>query len=331
MAQLRKEGKRTRYRERRLEGIRTQVIPNSTTVGEITKEYKNNNVYLGVVNKYFPQKGFGFVTHPLDSKIQREVFFHISIVKKFSNEMANKLSSYIPGDNIYFYYEAEKTPKGEQVKSILPTYGIHESLKSNLYNLVQKLEHMWQDFEISQPVWLSDVTQDLIGPDGLNKLKHERDSLKEKKEKADEIRRQERERVEAERQKQFELRQKGIEKIEVERKEQRELQEQQRKNREEEQKRQRKIEDKEFELLVAEIEPKSFTMSAQVSDYIVKNRLGDKYKNISGILEMENNGSSWKFNGGFPPRIYAELCRRIGLGNKGTNSRVVGFIPFKDM
>lgn len=92
-----------------------------------------------------------------------------------------------------------------------------------------------------------------------------------------------------------------------------------------------RIEHEEFELLVDEMESQDFTMSGQVSNYIISNRLGDKYKHISGILEMENNGSSWKFNGGFPPKIYAMLCERLNLGNKGTEARVVGFTPFKDL
>ena len=72
-------------------------------------------------------------------------------------------------------------------------------------------------------------------------------------------------------------------------------------------------------------------MSAQVSNYIIRNRLGDKYQNISGVLEMQNSNSSWKFNGGFPPKIYAMLCERLNLGNKGTDSKVSGFTSFKDL
>ena len=79
------------------------------------------------------------------------------------------------------------------------------------------------------------------------------------------------------------------------------------------------------------MQPKGFTQSSQVSHYIIHNRLGDKYKHISGVLEMINSHSSWKFNGGFPPHIYAKLCDRLGLGNKGTDSKVVGFTAFKDL
>ena len=282
------------------------------------------NVHFGVVKKYFPQKGFGFVTHPLDSKTRQDVFFHIRNVQKFNRDIADKLSSYEANDDIYFYYEAENTPKGEQVKSALPTDGIGELLKDNLHDFTQKLECLWRNIETAHPVWLCGVTRDLIGTDGLNKLKIETESLKKEKKEAEELKRKEIERIKEEKQKQLEL-QERLRKIEAEERER------QRKIEDEEQERQQKIEDEEFELLVAEMKPKGFAKSAQVSNYIIKHRLGDKYKNISGILEMENNGSSWKFNGGFPPRIYAKLCKEIGLGNEGTYSKVVGFTPFKDL
>jgi hypothetical protein len=97
------------------------------------------------------------------------------------------------------------------------------------------------------------------------------------------------------------------------------------------QNRYRNSEDEEFEELVAELMNKGFTMSAQVSNYIVQHKLGYKYKRISGVLDMENGCNTWKFNGGFPPRIYAKLCDRLNLGNKGTSSKVLKFTPFKDI
>lgn len=260
------------------------------------------NIYLGVVNKYFPQKGFGFVTHPLDSITRKDVFFHISKIQKSHKNIANKLLSYELGDNIYFWYEAENTHKGEQVKSILQTDSIGELLKSNPSSFTQKLEFIWQDIGTSQPIWLEDVTLDLVGINGLNKLKLEREFLKEAKE----LQRKERERLQE------------IEREKIE-KERERIKEEMQKQKEE------------FELLIAEMEPKGFTMSAQVSNYIVRNRLGDKYKHISGVLEMTNGISSWKFNGGFPPEIYAMLCDRLNVVDKKTNSRVVDFTPFKDL
>ena len=99
----------------------------------------------------------------------------------------------------------------------------------------------------------------------------------------------------------------------------------------EEQEIQKEIEKREFEQLVAEMLPLGFTHSHQVSRYILKNRLGYKYKNISGIVQMENDNSMWDFNGGFPPMIYARLCDELGLNNQGTRARAVGFKSFRDL
>jgi hypothetical protein len=94
---------------------------------------------------------------------------------------------------------------------------------------------------------------------------------------------------------------------------------------------QERIEEEEFRNLLEEVSAQGFTRSNQVSDYIVKNRLGNKYKNISGILQMEAGGETWSFNGGFPPRIYARLCEEMGLGSNGSQARPVSFKPFKDI
>ncbi|WP_337077207.1 hypothetical protein [Aeromonas dhakensis] len=72
----------------------------------------------------------------------------------------------------------------------------------------------------------------------------------------------------------------------------------------------------------------AFTHSSQVSHYIVSNRLGYKYKNISGVLQMELDGTTWDFKGGFPPKIYAKLCDELGLSNSGTRARAVAFESF---
>lgn len=91
------------------------------------------------------------------------------------------------------------------------------------------------------------------------------------------------------------------------------------------------IMDQEFELLVDEIKSKGFNKSAEVSKYIIRNKLGNKYQNISGVLVMSNSKDTWKFNGGFPPKIYAKLCERLNLSNNGSDSKVVEFTSFKDL
>lgn len=89
------------------------------------------------------------------------------------------------------------------------------------------------------------------------------------------------------------------------------------------------VEREEFEKLVIEIKQNNFKSASQVSNYIMKNKLGTKYPNISGILEMEQDGRYWQFKGGFPPKIYAMLCTEIGLENEGSDAKPGLFTPFK--
>lgn len=94
---------------------------------------------------------------------------------------------------------------------------------------------------------------------------------------------------------------------------------------------QEQVEEDEFNQLVAETRSRNFSRSKQLSYYIVNNKLGYKYQNISGILEMENDERTWNFDGGFPPRIYARLCEELGLGNEGTRAKPKKYTPYKDL
>ena len=94
---------------------------------------------------------------------------------------------------------------------------------------------------------------------------------------------------------------------------------------------QEQLEEGEFQNLVAEMKQFGFTHSSQVSKYIISNRLGYNYKNISGILQMELDGTTWNFKGGFPPKIYAKLCDELGLSNNGTKARAVAFESFDNI
>lgn len=91
------------------------------------------------------------------------------------------------------------------------------------------------------------------------------------------------------------------------------------------------IEQEELELLIDEVSSKGFTESAQLSKYIVDNKLGYKYQNISGILEMQGDKHKWEFDGGFPPKIYREVCEALDLSNNRSKSSPVGFTPYKDL
>lgn len=91
------------------------------------------------------------------------------------------------------------------------------------------------------------------------------------------------------------------------------------------------LEDEEFKALVEEVSAKGFTQSRQVSQYIMANSLGRKYRNISGVLEFERDGDAWRYHGGFPPHIYARLCDALGLSQKPSDARVAGFKSFGDL
>ncbi|HGG8816010.1 MULTISPECIES: hypothetical protein [Enterobacter cloacae complex] len=77
----------------------------------------------------------------------------------------------------------------------------------------------------------------------------------------------------------------------------------------------------EFNELITELSKLGFTHSSEVSECIVKNNIGNKYKNISGILQMTKYSDKYLFDGGFPPDVYGQLCRKLKLKNKGLQSR----------
>ncbi len=91
------------------------------------------------------------------------------------------------------------------------------------------------------------------------------------------------------------------------------------------------LEAAEFKALVEEVSAKGFTESRQVSNYIMANKLGRKYRHISGVLELERGEDAWQYHGGFPPHIYARLCEALELGQKPSDARVAGFKSFSDL
>ena len=48
-------------------------------------------LYFGIVKNYLPEKGFGFLTHPIGLGPDFDVFFHISNVKKHKEIKAENL------------------------------------------------------------------------------------------------------------------------------------------------------------------------------------------------------------------------------------------------
>lgn len=257
---------------------------------------------FGVVSNYIGKRGFGFVRGLLLGN-SSEIFFHIKIIKKTDPQLATRLVSDPFGEDVYFWFETEATPKGMQVRAILSPEQVRRGAIADPIRLIERVESCWRNVECKKPSWLDSVTSDLVGRDRTNELILERGHLEAEKQKKRELERKEfEERIAIEQEKR--QRQRGAERA------------------------QEQLEESEFQNLVAEMTQFSFTHSSQVSNYIVSNRLGYKYKNISGILQMELDGTTWNFKGGFPPKIYARLCDELGLSNKGTRARAVAFESF---
>ena len=285
------------------------------------------NLEFGVVYNYYPRNGFGIVTNPLNVLKDRKTFFHISNIKKSNFQIFNKIYNYNYSEIICFWYEFEITPKGHQIKRVISQTELKSFIKTNLQSALfkeyyfPKLKNLWLEIHTEEPVWLYEISLNVFDDLEIKNLQKQKEAqleiqrkenerLKKIKDEEEEIKRLERERL-----KKIQDEKEEIQRIEHERL--------------------KKLKDEEegleFELLVAEVSSKGFTLSSQVSSYIVRNKLGNKYKNISGVLTMRNETSEWNFKGGFPPKIYAMLCDRLGLGNNGSHSQVLDFTPFKDL
>ena len=249
---------------------------------------------FGVVNT-FTDRGFGFISHTFCKHSSKNVFFHINTIKKVSPKLADNLKNTNSIKSIFFWYEFEETEKGEQVVNLLESPNILDKYKDDLPIFIQKIKEIWKDMNFPLPIWIHDMTSILLENKQVIELHLERDKLEkeqEAQEKAEAL-----------------AWQKLIDEERI----------------------QEEIEKKEFEQLVSEMKSLGITKSKEVSRYIINNKLGHKYKNISGIIKMEQDGNLWNFKGGFPPNIYAKLCKELGLTNQGTLARAVDFIPFKDL
>lgn len=256
---------------------------------------------FGKVSDYVSDRGFGFVKGLLLGN-HSEVFFHIKTIKKTDSQLAVRLAEE-PFDEYYFWFETETTPKGKQVRAVLTPEQVRRGAIADTSKLVEGVESLWRDTSYKKPIWLDGVTLDLVGQDRAHKLGAERRHLEVEEQKS---REQARKLFE---EKQAILKEDRQRKLDVKRA-------------------QEEIEEREFQDLVAEMKQLGYTHSSQVSNYIVSNRLGYKYRNISGVLQMALNGTIWNFKGGFPPNIYARLCNELDLSNEGTKAKPIAFESF---
>ncbi|MGN1394408.1 MAG: hypothetical protein ACI4V7_10370 [Succinivibrionaceae bacterium] len=87
----------------------------------------------------------------------------------------------------------------------------------------------------------------------------------------------------------------------------------------------------EFNQLVNEVSKYNFITSSQVSRYIRENRLGFKYRHISGRLEMKKGRDVWNFEGGISPKYFGRLCKELNLDNNHSLARVNKFTPYASL
>lgn len=289
---------------------------------------------LGKVDKYFCDKGFGFVKPVfMSNESVDSIFFHISVIKNKS--FANKLKSDDLDDSYYFWFNFRRGPKGLEVTNTIRESDIANEA-SDSEELTSKIELYWFDITNSMPDWVKLASTSLgldveylnlqrnIKKEEIKKLKIIEDQNKFKEQST--VPKEEYESLETvccELRSELRVIKNKLADVTYEYKQAKDKWE-------------CALNDPsifEFELLVKEIEnlDVKVTKSHEVSRYIVDNRLGDKYQNLAGELEMESDSSQWKFDGGIDPKYYKELCRRLGLTNKNTFSRVRKFVAYKDI
>lgn len=260
------------------------------------------NVNFGIVSDYISDKGFGFVRGLL-IRDSSEVFFHIKTIQKSNSQLARKITADPLSEDFYIWFETEVTPIGKKVRAILSSEQVQRGAIADPSELVMKIEALWLDTKQQKAPWLDDVTFDILGQDRANELSLER------KNREDAARRS-RELVPSE-----------ITRRLIIEKENKQLQLEKNKSKNE-------IEENEFQELLAEMGKFNFKYSSQLSNHIVNHQLGYKYRNISGVLKMELNGTTWDFKGGFPTDVYARLCQELGLLNQNTRAKPIAFESF---
>lgn len=225
---------------------------------------------FGKFERYIEERGFGFVSHTFEKGPPSEVFFHIKVVKRTHPELAQELDSAASSAPIFIWYEYRATPKGQEVVAFLTSQQLRQRHADQIDALVAALKTAWTNIEKPLPESLRKATCDLLASDEASDLTEQRKALEAERE-----RRQEEIRAaEAARLKSLAEQRAAQEQAEAAR----------RKAIAAERADKEKLDEEEFRHLVAEMLPLGFTHSSQVSRYIVRNKLGFKYKHISGIL-----------------------------------------------
>ena len=298
---------------------------------------------FGSIRSY-NNKGFGFVNRTFFNS-KKQVFFHITKIQKINLELAQRLdnSESKTFETVNFWYEIETTERGEQVSKLwLSRENIPPSYTQELCGLIQKVESIWKNPNSPKPSWLELVTIELVGVDCKHELSVERNNLESQLRTAKEEQRRTVEAlrvIAAEEAVRVREAEEGVAEAlrVIAAEEALRVREAEKALRENEIGRiayaynLNEAEANELDQLLTEMRPLGFKSSRDLSKYIVRYQLGRKYKHISGILIMEQEGREWDFSGGFPVHIYKIICKELDLDNQGTSARPIRFTPFKDL
>ena len=292
-------------------------------------------VDFGKVERYIEDRGFGFVSHTFANIPTREVFFHIKVVKRTHPELAQALDGTTTIERVYFWYEYTASSKGQEVLALLDLKQIQQKFPDHKAAFIDFIKASWINVKKPLPESLIKATSGLLTLDEVNQLTASREALEVEQRRHQEVL----QKAEAARLQVIAEQKAAQQGAEAARRqaivEQRAAQQRDEAARRQAIAEQRAVqsgvEEEEFRQLVAEMSVLGYTHSSQVSAYIVRHRLGYKYRNISGILQMQLNGNAWLFNGGFPQNVYARLCNALGLQSQGSGAVPGAFTPYKDI
>lgn len=145
----------------------------------------------GVIEEYFPNKGFGFISNYFQKEFDENIFFHINVIKKTQPKMLKHFDNNTPyGLHLWYLYEEET--KGKAVKAVLTSFEIHKNHSPEIHNLTNMVEGIWNDKELffiddddwlrryvcqsDFDTWLYQASEGLIGIERTDKLKQQREA-----------------------------------------------------------------------------------------------------------------------------------------------------------
>lgn len=76
---------------------------------------------------------------------------------------------------------------------------------------------------------------------------------------------------------------------------------------------------------------KNFTHSAQLSDFIVKNNLADRFPNLTGVGLFKKGSDEWNLKGTISPSVYRIICSYLNLQGKDSGSTIHKFTNYESM